>query len=438
MVKFLSFFIFFNEKGIVMSQVVMGYPNNELNIRNDYFKKFITNGTIFKTEKEQRFYNLVSQQALKLFSSGHLVFFDAMTHNNQCHLLALRITELYQKHKNFSNLTIEEKQFITSSFLITSCFNRNKKLMRDLFAKEIKDPQELKQLNAFLNETEVINFSRQQAVQSTYNYVINLINRLQVKDQSLILKELSFIANEKDQVLEGKQQFSFFTFPKFSGVVLLIEQLKQTSQPIPIIFKMKIQCPEGNHTKLFISQGKDPFFNEWKGEEVKSFEELPVIVVEGFASPLEQPQKYFENREKCPSGFFSSVKKHENKKNTCSACQESQDNECSSLKTQKESFDKIKHLGCKILLAEGADFTRIIQKNFVDKYFCENPESPCPNLQKLFQEHQQIAIENGLSSDNGKTFVIEHVFADLGKYALSSKRLLDTRPEILLRDRAIL
>lgn len=361
----------------------------------------------FATESLRRkeaegFLESIAKKAIQLFESGQLVYFDAVTSNNQCQLVALRIASLYQTNVRGN---LKDQRFLVLCFLLCTCFNRNKKLLSDLLIPE--NGERKKALNQFLNSKELHLAAKQSLVLNIHEFIIDSLIRLNGHEDSAVLKELARMAEERDLVN------GLITYPKFAGVLVMARLAEEAR--ISLVQKVKMQCPKGVHTACIAGS---------------SDTQAPVIVIEGFAS-TEYPNRYLEARRECPEGLFGTSDAKKKHANGCAACTPCAENCLDFARSQHTSMSPVM-----ILKAAGADFTLHIQPELCDKYFLKE-NTKYPELCKLFHEHLKMAQTMGLSLQSGKHFVVEHCYPDIGLYTLEGKRLLDTKPEELMKQRGL-
>jgi hypothetical protein len=388
----------------------------------------------FSTEETTDITDLLSLHAYKLLASGQLLLFDGMTQNNQCHLNALCVAGLHRKLLSQEPLQRSEDQFITMNFLLASCFQRNKALIFEMIPSVSKNTPRGKLLNEFVNSSAVLGKAREHLVQAIDAYTKKILNRLINNGKSNLLNELGRLCEAGDRAPVGNGRV--LTYPKIAGVVLLLEELKR--EPIPVILKIKFICTHGIHLKTYFVDSKDQSITRLDQKRLEalltsSLSNESFMVIEGFAISHKGVSEYIEkDRQHCP-GFFNKVKKHL-PCGTCTPC--TPDHACSESLLHDERILGISQVFNHVLLAAGAGFMESLQKDYVAKYFGPNPEiGSFPQLQKIFRSHLHFGAENGLSESNGSTLIVEHLFADAGRYALSIKRLVDTSPEVVVSAR---
>lgn len=379
------------------------------------FGSFATDA--LRSKEANGFLELIERKAIQLFENGQLVFFDASTSNNQCHLVAYRVALLYQTHLKKQDYKMGTR-FLVLCFLLSTCFKRNKKLLSDLLIPESTESK--KSLNKFINLKDVESAAKQTLVLEIHQFVIDSLKRVNSQENSAVIHELAEMAEENDRI-DG-----IITYPKFAGV-LLMDKLAEEAQ-FSFTKKVKLVCQRGVHTSIYsFHQGTD------------APEKAPHILIEGFASLGGRPQDYLDARRQCPNGLFSTSDAKKNHAADCHGCTPCPEDNCTKPALHEEVFIGLNLSPLAILKAAGADFTKQVQPGLFAKYFDPAKDNPkYPELRKLFAEHIEAAQTMGLSLETGKNFVIEHCYPDLGKYALTGKRLLDTTPEEVIRQRGLL
>ncbi len=353
------------------------------------------------------FVERIETLAFTFFCKGKLSLFDASTTSNQCHLTALCIGELYHRYKTSSSLEAlnnQERKFIVLSFFTSSTFLKNKKL---LVERIIHGKSEKKQCNLFVNAQASIEKAREEVTEALYR---RFIPSTSTHDE--LFFELSILAK---RVLNSQSQ----VYPKFSGVILMIHELLQIK--LPLLFKVKTCCEKGIHINTYIAQEIEKPIRLLDSPTSSQLQDVPFIVVEGTSLTYQKVSSFIIARAQCPQGFFSMTKAHASSALSCVMCRP-----CNEEHLTFPSIEGIK--ASDVLLAAAADFTTNMQHEVIPLF-----SSEFPKLNALFQIYLQKAHELQVSTEKPCALFIEHVYPQSGTYALTQKRLLDMRPENLLK-----
>lgn len=339
--------------------------------------------------------------AVTLFQRGRLYLFDPMA-GDQCHLTAYRTVQLYRHC--FKNP--EDRRLLCSSLLINSCFNREKKHIAVVAGVENE-----KGCACFLTSKKVAKIAKQVVAQDIRAYIRHELARF---PSEALLQEVQ-------ETLDG------CSYPKFAGVKLLMKQL--SADPVPVVLKIKVLCPSGNHLVNFVVYRPEETFRLPTANDGQKLQDEPVLVVEGL-SVLNRPVKeVMSNRPSCCHSLIqhSSIKPHPVDKE-CYYCRSGNKE---GLQTVLDVSKAITGLNLQqLLFAAGAAFTNEVQPEGREKIM----KSP---LKEAFEVSLAFAKGRGISISSQKSIcMVEHVYPDLGVRALSQQRLLDTTPsEVMQRER---
>ncbi|CUI16510.1 hypothetical protein PNK_0885 [Candidatus Protochlamydia naegleriophila] len=387
-------------------------------------------------------FGALEERAITLFQKGQLSYFDALGGNNQCHLVASLITNIYQHYlKGYLNIEKggrkPENQFLQLTFLISSIFFRRKEeTLKLLFLEQSLKSLNLKakDLSLILSAPNVLQESKRLLSQHIQTYIIKTLNSFPQSslEEETLLQELKSLTSE-DRLFSGsKTGKELYCYPKFSGVLVLMQRLEKL--PTPLIFKAKVLCEHGQRLKKFgCMRGQDVLKPL---EELDLKDQAPSLIVEGFSASNTNinMEAYGTLRAFCPHSLlgdkpgskasFLSHKGFIHKLDThCKACTPCQDDHCQSLQLLGKKIEELALSGFDLLNLVSADFTADCQPEYVKRFFADSSDYPI--LSKLFKEAHQKAGEYGLSSNNPSTFLIEHLYADTIEHAKSPKRFLD-------------
>lgn len=390
---------------------------------------------------EQAF-GALEEKAITLFQKGHLSYFDALGGNNQCHLVATLITSLYQHYLN-GDLELKkggrkpENRLLQLSFLIGSIFfKRKENTLKILFSEESLKLLNLKakDLSSVLSAPTVLQESKKLLSLYIKAHILKTFDSLPSSshEESGLMQELKSLASEDDLFCGSKKGKELYCYPKFSGVLVLMERLKTLS--IPLIFKAKVLCEHGHRLKNYgCLHGQDV---------LKPLEEIdlegrnPSLIIEGFSAPNRDinMEAYGKMRAFCPHSllgdtpgtktrFLSHQGTIHKLDSNCTACTPCQNEGCQSHRLLSEKIEKLALTGFDLLHLVSADFTADCQSDYAKRFFTDSPDYPL--LSKLFKEAHQKSRELGLSSQKPSTFLIEHLYADTIENAKKPRRFLD-------------
>jgi len=335
--------------------------------------------------------------ALSHFQKGHLTLFDAKT-ENQCHLEALRIVELYQQTAlcahNTATLSEIEQEFITNSYILSSPFCYNLTVFNELTCTNIT-ADNLKAL-------------RQESQASINNAILEYTRtKLATLPASELKEELIAIIDDED----------IKPFPKLAGVKVFLHQIGSH----PLILRGKTLCKEGTHLESYVKTAQSSIFQPLNHEEISK--EEPVIVIDAIATTSKEifdtAKKSFE---KCPHNLFHRVKT--GKHHICHLCQSCHSENTCGYSHQQRVANIASFTANQLLNYAGADFMRFdhVQKAFPLKQYSQ--------FSQEISVLQRDAIEAGVDAENPTLFKIDHVSAALYEHVLSSsRRYVDTIPQ---------
>ncbi len=344
--------------------------------------------------------------AVDLFRQGHLYLFDPMA-GDQCHLTAYRIIQLYRQQRF-------DRPMLCTSFLINSCFTREKKYIGALARVEDQSG-----CNGFLNTKGLSATVKQVVVQDICSYIKQEMERFSVP---LLQKDA--------ESLNGCSSGKGCLYPKFVGVKLLMQQLN--IDPVPVVVKIKVLCPSGNHMRKFVAYRPEEMLRELARGDEERLRDQGVLVVEGLAD-LDRPitEELLKSRSACPHCLFqhSNIKPHKNEEH-CPHCLQGGEEAPSQVAYICEALTKMSFQD--LLTAAGAAFTHEVQSSG-EKRILQS------ELKNDFVHSLEFAEDHLISLTNRTSIcMVEHMYPDLGIRSLSDRRLVNTTPkevsEIVLND----
>lgn len=393
-------------------------------------------GIKFETIEIEETLKEIESISIQAFKDKNIFLFDALAANDQCHFIAQIVSDLYTRTKKeeFSLKKGDrspESKFIQLTVLLSSLFLRNKEQTLPFLCPK----KETKHLYSLLKNESIKSEARKQLSEIIRAYVASQFTN--VLDD--VQKELKSLSEETGLNNYGKSVLH--AYPKFSGVMLLMQKEKAS----PVIFKIKVLCPEGTHTQLFGAKNFKSLLTPLDQQTNLDFASS-AIVVEGIANRTGKEfhfSNFNTNRSLCPQGFMSEDPKKtivtsEGKKKVhlkdkyCSLCTSCPTGEkCKSFSQYLHDVNSLKLTPEKVLMHGGADFTAENQITYKDSFFAEKGNYPC--LTKIFLVHQKQSLKLGISCKNPEVLMIEHVYPDTVGHAVKTKRLLDSKPLELLK-----
>lgn len=200
---------------------------------------------------------------------------------------------------------------------------------------------------------------------------------------------------------------SLYTFPKFAGVVYLIDAVAK--EKIPLVFKVKVVAEEGAGS-----------FSFSKDDIQKLDPSKPVIVFEMIATG--ESLSYLDCHEIAAQCFNHSrrnirSKDRHSSKIDCRFCSPKR----IDVAPFKARFIPILEDTEEMLLALGADFTIQKQESFLPFFETEK----YPRLSALFQRAVPKIQDCFLSRNKAMNLTVSHVYADCAKYAAKEELVID-------------
>lgn len=406
-----------------------------------------------KEEETAEILQKLETRSLRAIRQGELFLFDALGGNDQCHLVALMISMVYLRFLE-GNFKAQEKdrssdsRLIQLAFVLSTLFFRNKEnTLKALFAEE--SPATIKAMAHFIGNPSIMQEGKQRLAQIVDRYVQeNLSFQMEKsKEPGRLLSELKELSKENLVIQYKHSTLGLFCYPKFTGVLLLLQIFNDIQ--IPIVFKIKVLCAKGQHLQVYCT-GKDGK-TLMQPNDLSTPHQGPALVVEGFAAneKIAAMDDYKLARAFCPHGLFSDKANAKIKIKTsdiertgrihandasCALCLPCSDSDCPDLQLQSKRLERIEATAHDILRMIAADFTLECQPEYVKRFFTSS--SSYPFLARLFQETHDQASKDGLTAKHPSTFLIEHVYSDTLEHALKSPRLLDSQPLSLIKKEA--
>ncbi len=359
------------------------------------------------TESNEFCAQALTRQAMSEFQKGHLELFDSTVGNNQCHINALYVVELFNAYKQ-GKIDLSEKSiktFLTLSLFLSSSIAQSGKaaiLVDRMFAcRHELHPSLTKQhrdiLNKFLKKSLIRHYAREKLSELTATYIRRLIEEFMTSEPARAqeLKEID------------KQTAESGIFPKHPGIELFLHA--QTIRDIPIIFKIKIITAEGYELVTLQCSREGALTAAQPVSQDK-----PVIVVEGISSQCASMHSwhyYFIGRARCTKQLFYDGRNDPAHK--CMLC---------------TPLEKGLHQALPLTSYNGIVAQKAIAAAFFHSAQCEIL-AQFPLARKRFTDDLAYASEHGLCADRMTTFFIEHMYASMHNRAISTKRLCDSSTE---------
>lgn len=366
-------------------------------------------------EKDEVFVNESLKKMMEVID--HLVtsnpeaffIFDPTAYNDQCHLYALFVAQ-----KEI------DRRFLYLSFFLSKAF-LDSNLLEKVTCKALAAMHEAtpsKEFRLFLKDSEG---KRASAARVALNMLFSehMKRKLSSGDGSLS-SELSAMACEDLQHPASNLKGNFYTFPKFAGVMYLLDAIAK--EKIPLLFKVKVMTKEGNGSFIYSSQnGLD--------------KTVPVIVFEMVVTG-ESLTLYRDNRDikrECPSHFMRYLKSKE-RHDPQIPCQF-----CTPIRVDVSSFEEkflpiLKESG-PMLMALGADFVERKQHAFC-RFFSDGGKYP--KLTELFKRSLPNIQNFCLSMNIPLNMTVAHVYVDSAEHAFKNDLLIDASYETHLKARGLI
>lgn len=359
----------------------------------------------------------ITNQSLYEFKQNNLHLLDGIAGDNQCHIAALEIVSLANKHmQGLLDLNIKTgdllnpvaKYLALQLICSSSMLNLNKK---HLLVKRIWNTRRIagnnhitlkhkSLLQNFLQNPEIISHIKQLLCEMNVEIIKKKITELALQNESLSA-DLMLLALKNN-------------LGKYLTSELFLQNPIITT--IPIICKIKILCNHGIKYVTIIYKNGIPHMDH----EPASADE-PVIVIEAISSSntkIRSFDTFNSMRSECCNNLFHI--KERDRHHTCSAC--IQCNNCAHL-----NHEHILKLPFEIIMRRiAASFMNTLQPKQTKELLDQN--SPLANNFKL---DLQKSDDEGLSSTNISTLFIEHMHPSIFSKAIQSKRLVDSTNEEL-------
>jgi len=214
---------------------------------------------------------------------------------------------------------------------------------------------------------------------------------------------------------------SSFEFPKFASVILFLDEAKR--EAVPLIFRVKVICTHGFHTKTFAALHPEKPLVPIEDEDMI---EGGAVVFEGMGTLIDMFfSQYRAVRDECHQAFFFEKPAKKEASHRCGACMPCENEACGI----EAHSDRILELGSNVegmLLGSAADFTHSLQDFSVKEDGALNAL-----FKKAFLSSKRCETS---SLSRRPVFAIEHAFAD-SPMCIGVKRLLDAPPETLVERR---
>lgn len=366
-----------------------------------------------------------------------LFIFDPTAFNNQCHLYALIVAQAVNQPKIQSVVTtllkmpdnvkgvlkgyIEciDRRFLYLSCFLSYAFLTDPKLLEKVACKALtamKEAAPSKEFRLFVKDP---GNTRTHVSRSSLNVLFetHMKETLASGENS----ELAKIAHANLQLAPSSGRGTLYTFPKFAGVVYLVETIFY--QNISLLFKVKVITKEGVGSFSYSSidiQALGPM--------------EPVVVFEMVATG--DNLSYLECRDiakQCPTHSrrnVSSKDRHDPKK-SCLFCSSKQ----IDVGFYQKKFQPILSRPRDLFFALGADFVIQNQKPFLP--FFSDPIA-FPQLTHLFKTSVPNIKASSLSMTDSLSMSVSHVYTDCAAQASKSSLVIDAAYETHLQERGLI
>lgn len=312
-----------------------------------------------------RFHGVYGGIALRQLADGNLTFFDGNPKTNQCHINALYTVLLYQKYQQEYSLTQDDIKFlILSFFTLIGLRNQNarKTFINTHLPNNLAQPESELYSNLFTNNVLKDHCAPHQLGLMLFKNVGTILG------QDLTPDHYRFKHDDETP-----------TYPKFLGAQIFLEQAHR--QGINFVVKNCIVTPCGKHVYIKVFKGGAP--------EYIVTPNSPVIVIDGHSfsdgTPLGEPAFYCQT----PAPL-------------CPACADV------IARFNNYPLDQL-------VLPCAADFTAKKQPSYEERFLSDNQD---------YATNLVIAQAEGMSEDNPRTFVIDHVHADRFDHTLFDDQLM--------------
>jgi hypothetical protein len=367
------------------------------------------------TVNNQTACRILINHARKEFEEGNLHLLDGIIGDNQCHLNALHIVELAQSHSQGAldlRVWLDDgtmnpvMKFLALNLFHNSVSKQKKVVLRDRILTSKKT------ILPFLENPIIREKSRKE---------LSLLTMQWIKDACDQLKKTLPLAHELSTLTQNltRDENDLFVFPKFAGIELFLNLLQRAQ--IPLIFKVKTLTAQGTWHNVFGVAQDGTIVPAQLGDHP----DVPVIVAEGITLasgamhntlPLESFRDFIEVRKACPQNLFHSGKQQQHA--SCKAC--------------ADDGALLRH---PLLGMQAARVLRAISASFMEALqpWASELMSTCKLLQASCNEHLVHAKSMGLCTEHPHTFFIEHMLPSMHNAAVMSKRLLDQKPEEVMK-----
>lgn len=360
------------------------------------------------------------------------VLIDPKASNNQCHLYALRAAQIQAAYSAKTEeerfAQTEENRFLhLSLFLSYSLAGDADHLIevvkKTIHAMGVKKPRQYQRFEAFLRDKDkLLEKAARKALNRVFEQHLKEVLAQPSEENPRLRAELLQLAQENLQITSGSKAraSTLYTYPKFAGVVHLVDVIAK--EKIPFVIKVKVITKDGvAETPITAFRG-----------EIQ--DDTPVLVFEGIATDGSFPFAYCRKEaKKCPSYFFRNNKAedlHADGKN-CFFCKKT----TVDIEPYRQRLQQVMESSREMFYALGADF--IMQNQKVFQPLFAMPEK-YPLLSEMFTEAISKIEELGLGMLNPKTFTVCHVRMDTGVHALSDQLVIERSPQVFLKERGLL
>lgn len=343
--------------------------------------------------------------------------FDPTAYNDQCHLYALFAAQAVRPGQK-----VIDRRFLYLSFLLSKAF-LDANLLEKLACKALTAMNEgppSKEFRLFLKDSEG---KRAPAARAALNLLFSEhVKRTLSSSEGPLFFELAAIAKEDLQLPASNQKGTFYTFPKFAGVIYLMDAIAK--EKIPLLFKVKAMTKEGNGSFTYSSQ------------DVRALDKAAPVIVFEMAVTGESLALYRDIpdiKRECPSHFLRNVKRKErhDPKAPCQFCNPNR----IDVSSFEQKFLSILKDSDAMLLALGADFVEKKQQPFC-RFFSDSGKYPA--LTELFKKSLPNIQSLCLSMSKPLNMTVAHVYLDSAEHASRNDLLIDASYEDHLKARGLI
>ncbi len=368
-------------------------------------------------EKNRTAAQALIKQAVWEFQQGNLLLFDGLIGDNQCHLTALHVVELFNLHALGDldlRIWIDGRmnpvvKYLTLKLLHSSFSKHKKSVLRDRIAATYKQGGTQctkKDMLRFLESRVILEKAKIELSRLTMQWTLCSLQAMHV-DNEILAQEISDYAQIAQLVERGELP----VVPKYAGMELFLHRLNLST--IPLIVKVKTLTNDGVERCVLKTMNDGRLTSEVSALDV----DIPVIVIEGItlrkglthkSKAIQCFKDFMTLRNCCPQNLFYQGKRQQHP--GCLVCTDSS--------IQKGIHPLVGLLAPHVLRTISASFMDTLQQDaakFMGLF---------PQLQELFVNNLGWASNEGLCTEEPCTFFIEHMYPSVHNAAITNKRLL--------------